>query len=108
MIIADSEEPLVLHRQHGPAKRAFLDAHALPCSSPNSLPDPLCSYVPATADGASPMKGAQQKVGSPKAKSGNVGELAAGGLGHVPQLADAEALDGGTAGRGKQGKHAAR
>jgi len=54
------------------------------------------------------MKGAQQKVGSPKAKSGNVGELAAGGLGHVPQLADAEALDGGTAGRGKQGKHAAR
>jgi len=54
------------------------------------------------------MKGAQQKVGSPKAKSGNVGEVAAGGLGHVPHLADAEALDGGTAGHGKQGKHAAR
>ncbi|KAL0056193.1 hypothetical protein WJX82_008598 [Trebouxia sp. C0006] len=108
VIIADSEEPLVLHRQHGPAKRAFLDAHALPCSSPNSPPDPLCSYVPATADGASPMKGAQKKAGSPKAKPGKVGEVAAGGPGHVPNLADAEATAGGAAGHGKQGKHAAR
>lgn len=108
LIIADSEEPLVLHRQHGPAKRAFLDAHALPCSSPNSPPDPLCSYVPATADGASPMKGAQKKAGSPKAKPGKVGEVAAGGPGHVPNLADAEATAGGAAGHGKQGKHAAR
>lgn len=108
LIIADSEEPLVLHRQHGPAKRAFLDAHALPCSSPNSPPDPLCSYVPATADIASPMKGAQKKGGSPKAKPGKVGEVAAGGLGRVPKLADDEALPDGAPVHGKQAKHAAR
>jgi len=54
------------------------------------------------------MKGAQKKAGSPKVKSGKVGEVAAGGLGHVPKLADDEALDGGAAGHGKQGKHAAR
>ncbi len=107
LIIADSEEPLVLHRQHGPAKRAFLDAHALPCSSPNSPPDPLCSYVPATADGASPVKGAQKKAGSPKAKSGKMDEIAAG-PGHVPNLADVEAPDSSAAGHGQQAKHAAR
>ena len=57
------------------------------------------------------MKGAQKKAGSPKAKSGKVGEVAAGGLGHVPKLADDEALNGSAAGHsppGKQGKHAAR
>ncbi|KAL0028399.1 hypothetical protein WJX77_003852 [Trebouxia sp. C0004] len=108
LTIADSEEPLVLHRQHGPAKRAFLDAHALPCSSPNSPPDPLCSYVPASADGASLKEGAQKKSGYPKARSGKVGEIAAVGVEHVPMLADDEAFTGGAGGHGKQGKHAAR
>ncbi len=54
------------------------------------------------------MKGAQKKAGSPKAKSGKVGEVAADGLGHVPKLAGDETLNGSAAGHGKQGKHAAR
>ena len=54
------------------------------------------------------MKGAQKKAGSPKAKLGKMGEVAAGGLGHVPKLADNEAIDSGAAGRGKQEKYAAR
>ncbi len=80
VIIADSEEPLVLYRQHGPAKRAFLDAHALPCSSPNSPPDPLCSYVPATADMVSPLRGIQKRPASAgpgaQAKTGEQGDVA--------------------------------
>ena len=65
LVIADSEEPLVLPRQHGPATKAFQGAHALPCSSPRksptrSPPDPLCSFVPATADATSPHKKASK------------------------------------------------
>lgn len=106
IVIADSEEPLILHRQHGPAKRAFLDAHALPCSSPNSPPDPLCSYVPATADGSSPAKGAHKKPLSPQLRSGKLG---GDGDGERRGLeADDEVLDGAAAEHGKQKQHAAR
>ena len=77
LVIADSEEPLVLARSNGPARKAFLDAHALPCSSPNSPgpsptkspTDPLCSYVPATADGISPHKKAPQRCSPAKAQA---------------------------------------
>lgn len=69
LLIADSEEPLVLPRSNGPARKAFRDAHTVPCSSPNSPvkspakspTDPLCSYVPATADGTSPHRNAQKR-----------------------------------------------
>ena len=54
------------------------------------------------------MKGAQKKAGSPKTKSGKVGEDAAGGLGHMPKLAGDDTLNGSEAGHSKQGKHAAR
>ena len=94
LIIADSEEPLVLARSNGPARKAFLDAHALPCSSPNSSAnspakspaksptDPLCSYVPATADGTSPHKNAQKRCSSPKAHTAMEGRE--GRLGSSP------------------------
>ena len=105
IVIADSEEPLILPRQHGPAKRAFLDAHALPCSSPNSPPDPLCSYVPATADGSSPAKGGQKKPVSPQLKSGKPGGDG-DGEGHALEADDV--LGGAATEHGKQKQHVAR
>ena len=113
--IADSEEVLVMHRQHGPARRAFLDAHALPCSSANSPPDPLCSYVPATADATSPAKAAQKRPASTSPGTGIQGQSPSqakiGKRSIVPadgHQADVAVLPQSTAAHDKQAKHEAR
>lgn len=99
LIIADSEEPLVLARSNGPARKAFLDAHALPCSSPHSPgpspakspTDPLCSYVPATADGTSPHRKAPRPCSPLKAHAAAGARAGRPSLtkGHLPAPAQA-------------------
>ena len=113
--IADSEEALVMYRQHGPARRAFLDAHALPCSSANSPPDPLCSYVPATADASSPAKAAQKRPASASPGTGIQGQSPSqakiGKRSIVPadgHQADVAVLPESTAAHDKQAKHETR
>ena len=106
LLIADSEDPLVFPRSNGPARKAFLEARTLPCSSPNGPPsspakspaknhaksptDPLCSFVPATADGVSPHKKAQKR--SSPSKAGAAVDASTGR--HGPALHQEQHRDG--------------